>query len=126
MNILILGNGAREMIIKEKLELNNNIIFLTDIKDFNDIYNFCIINFIKLVIPSNEEYLCNGIVDFLLDKDPLILVFGPNKYQSKLEGSKVFSKQIMKNLGIPTANYTIFNKNDIISEYNYKFYIFKG
>ena len=119
MNILILGNGAREMVIKEKLELNNNIIFLTDIKDFNDIYNFCIINFIKLVIPSSEEYLCNGIVDFLLDKDPLILVFGPNKYQSKLEGSKVFSKQIMKNLDIPTANYTIFNKNEIISEYNY-------
>ena len=105
MNILILGNGGRENVLKEKLALTkNDEIFIIDNKNFDDIYNFCLHKNINLVIPSNEEYLCSGIVDFLLEKSTLsnLKVFGPYKSQAKLEGSKLYSKNIMNNLNIPT------------------------
>ena len=103
MNILILGSGAREKIIAEKFSTNHTI-FILDILNFEQIELFCVENKINLVIPSTEDYLCQGIVDYLSTKLS-ILVFGPNKYQSQLEGSKQFSKQLMTTLNIPTAPY---------------------
>ena len=52
-----------------------------------------------------EEPLVKGIVDFL-EKNK-IKVFGPNKFASKLEGSKAFMKNLCKQNDIPTANYRI-------------------
>jgi phosphoribosylamine--glycine ligase/phosphoribosylaminoimidazole synthetase len=101
MNILILGNGAREKVIKEKL-LNNHIVFILDTLNFDYIEEFCREKDIDLVIPGTEDYLCGGIKDYLLCRLQ-ILVFGPNQYQAQIEGSKYFSKQLMQNLDIPTA-----------------------
>lgn len=64
MNILILGSGAREKVIAEKLHANYTVHIL-DTLNFSDIENFCIENKINLVIPSTEDYLCNGIVNYL-------------------------------------------------------------
>ncbi len=107
-NILILGNGAREKIIAEKLYPNK--YFLYDSTDFNDILTFCNNNNIKLVVPSTEYYLCNGIVDFL--KKHNISCFGPSMYAAKIEKSKEFSKNLMNVNNIPTPKAKIFNNKD--------------
>ena len=116
MNILILGKGSRENVIKEKLEIyknNYDKIFIINDEDFINIYNFCIDNSINLVIPSTEEYLCKGIIDYLQEKIPNIYLFGPNKYQSQLEGSKYFCKNAMKDLNIPTPRYNYINMTEL-------------
>ena len=106
LNILVLGNGARENAIYDILSIQcENKIYIKDIDDFYYIKLFCIENNIQLVIPSNEEYLCNGIVDYLQIEIPSIKVFGPNKYQARIEGSKHFSKNLMDILNIPTSSY---------------------
>ena len=109
-NILMLGSGAREEVIKEKLQ--NNLIFSLDTNNFEEIKNFCIEKNIDLVIPSNETFLCNGIVNYLqneLKENTKLQVFGPTREQALIEGSKKYSKNIMTKLNIPTANYTFYN-----------------
>ena len=91
MKILVLGSGAREKTIIEKLSNKHDVCMLY-VLNFLDIRDFCIRRNIELVIPSNEDYLCRGIVDYLSTEIPSIMVFGPNKYQSQIEGSKYFSK----------------------------------
>jgi len=104
MRILILGGGARENVICEKLKTNNNV-FVLNVSDNNKIIQFCINNFIDLVIPSTEDFLCQGIVNEFNQLLPSVKVFGPDKYQSQIEGSKYFSKSLMDSLNIPTAPY---------------------
>ena len=58
-----------------------------------------------MVIPSSEVYLCKGIRDYLEKEINDIMVFGPNKYQSQIEGSKHYSKKLMKELNIPTSDF---------------------
>jgi len=100
--ILILGSGAREKVIREKLRCD---AFILDSTDFDEIKSFVISESITLVIPSTEWYLCKGIKDFLESSVPGVRVFGPDKYQAQIEGSKLFSKILMTNLKIPTAPY---------------------
>ena len=67
---------------------------------------------IELVIVGPEEPLVNGLVDFLIKHK--VKVFGPNKYASRLEGSKAFMKSLCKKNNIPTAEFKICqNKNDV-------------
>ena len=132
INILILGQGAREKVIYEILinESTKNNVYMLDTNFFDDIKNYCIENNIELVIPSTETYLCNGIVDYLTAKLLTIQIFGPNKFQAQLEGSKKFSKCLMQNLNIPTAEFKYFNyqydcikylKTNIITSYVLKY-----
>ena len=62
-------------------------------------------NKINLVVVGPEEPLVKGIVNFLEKNN--IKVFGPNKYASKLEGSKSFMKKICRKYNIPTAKFKI-------------------
>ena len=124
MNILILGNGSRENVIKEKLEIEksekkNIKIFILDDLNFTNIYKFCIENNIDLVIPCNEEYLCKGIVDYLKTNIPNINLFGPNKYQAQLEGSKYFCKNIMNSLNIIKLGFLLINSNKYLKSSNF-------
>ena len=65
-----------------------------------------------MVIVGPEEPLVRGLVDFL-EKNK-VKVFGPNKYASKLEGSKSFVKNLCKYNKIPTADFKICtNKNHV-------------
>lgn len=111
-NILILGNGAREAALEDNFnKFNYNIFKLNpDVttKNFEYIKIFCKENAIDLVVPSTEVYLCEGIKDYLQREIPEINVFGPNKNQAKIEGSKHFSKNLMTELEIPTANFQYF------------------
>ena len=54
--------------------------------------------------------MVDGIVDHLEEKK--IKVFGPNKLASKLEGSKIFTKNLCKQYNIPTANFGIFENKE--------------
>jgi len=122
MNIALIGSGGREhalckklkenSVIKkiicipgnagtDKIALNLNIDFL----NFSRLLKHLKINKIDLVIVGPEEPLVKGIVDFLEKNN--IRVFGPNKYASKLEGSKSFVKKICHKYKIPTAKFSI-------------------
>ena len=61
---------------------------------------------IELLIIGPEQPLVDGIVDYF--QDTKINVFGPNKLASKLEGSKIFTKELCEKYNIPTANFNIF------------------
>ena len=106
-NILILGNGGREQTIMDILYRNNNDINCecSCIESFEKIKEICVKRKIDLVIPSTEVYLCGGIRDYLQKELEDIMVFGPNKYQSQIEGSKYYSKKLMEELEIPTSNF---------------------
>tara|TARA_B100000686_G_C16788816_1_gene977171 strand:+ start:380 stop:1642 length:1263 start_codon:yes stop_codon:yes gene_type:complete len=100
------GNGGTNK-IAENVELNLN--------NFEEIKNFLNEKNIDLTIIGPEEPLVNGIVDYLNLNG--LKVFGPDKFCSKLEGSKIFTKKICELKNIPTANFEIFK--DVNSSLDY-------
>tara|TARA_Y100001970_G_scaffold266706_1_gene355712 strand:- start:1027 stop:2292 length:1266 start_codon:yes stop_codon:yes gene_type:complete len=127
MNIGIIGSGGREHSICRSLLKSNKIKKLfcfpgnggtseiatnvpLDLTNFEEIKDFIFEKKIDLIIVGPEKPLVDGIVDYLEKFN--IKVFGPNSNAAKLEGSKIFTKQICKEYNIPTANFGIF-KNKI-------------
>ena len=130
MNIALIGSGGREhalcqkicqspMINKvfcfpgnagtESIAININI----DFTKFNLLLKKLKKHKIDLVVVGPEQPLVSGMVDFLKKKG--IKVFGPDKYASKLEGSKAFMKKVCKENNIPTASFKVCTKkNDVI------------
>jgi phosphoribosylamine--glycine ligase len=85
-----------------------------DINNFELLKEFINKNNIDIIIIGPEKPLVEGIVDFL-EKNK-IKVFGPNKLASKLEGSKIFTKNLCKKYNIPTAKFGVFeNKEKALS-----------
>jgi len=108
-HILILGNGAREEVVREKLDEDVSVTtYVSSSTNFADICAICNHCKIDIVIPSTEEYLCNGIVDYLSERSSSLKVFGPTKEQARIEGSKQFSKKLMNELDIPTPQFEYF------------------
>lgn len=125
MKILVIGNGAREHAIIDKLNKTNNEIWAypgnpgifdialkTEIpqNNFKAIAEFAINKKIDLVVVGPEQPLADGIVDFLGSRG--ITVFGPSRQASAIESSKAFAKQLMKQFHIPTADFQVFPKNE--------------
>ena len=123
MKVGIIGSGGREHAICENIKNSSKIkkIFCfpgnagtksiaenvdIDLKNFKNIKSFILKNEIDLIIIGPEKPLVDGLVDYLEKFN--IKVFGPNKLASRLEGSKIFTKQICKKFGIPTAKFGIF------------------
>ncbi len=136
MRILIIGSGGREHAIADKIyKQNNNIeIFAApgnggisqiaecvDIKptEFEKLIDFTKTNKIDFTIVGMDEPLVLGIVDEFLKNN--LKIFGPTKKAAQLEGSKSFSKALMKKYHIPTANYEIFDDYNSAAEYDVKF-----
>ena len=88
-----------------------------DLSDFEAVWGFCQEYDIRLLVPGNEDPLVAGITDFIESKASEtgldIVVAGPSKYASQLEGSKDFSKAFMMEAGIPTAAYQTFTANNL-------------
>ena len=127
MRIAIIGSGGREHAICQKVYESKNVekIFCIpgnggtesisenvdiNLSNFEEIKSFLIKKNIDFTIVGPEEPLVNGIVDFL--KKHKLKVFGPDKFCSKLEGSKIFTKKICEIKKIPTANFKIFKDSN--------------
>lgn len=132
MKIMVVGGGGREHAIIKKLKENKNIteIFalpgnggmhndatLVDIgsKDIEKQVEFAKANNIDYAVVAPDDPLVLGAVDALTDAG--IPCFGPNKAAAIIEGSKVFSKNLMKKYNIPTAEYEVFNDLEKALEY---------
>ena len=123
MKILVVGGGGREHAIIKKLKENPNVteIFAcpgnggiakdttcVDIgaKDIPAITDFAVENKIDFCVVAPDDPLVLGCVDALEAKG--IPCFGPTKNAAIIEGSKVFSKNLMQKYNIPTADYAVF------------------
>tara|TARA_B100001741_G_C16549165_1_gene598403 strand:- start:2119 stop:3384 length:1266 start_codon:yes stop_codon:yes gene_type:complete len=134
MKVVIIGSGGREHALcyeikkSEKVEKiycipgNAGTHYIAENIDL-DVSNFALIkkfineNKIDIVIIGPEKPLVEGLVDFLETNN--IKVFGPNKLASKLEGSKIFTKNLCKKYNIPTANFGVFeNKHKALNFLN--------
>ncbi len=125
MRILIIGSGGREHAIAWKLQQSHNVqdIFVApgnggieadniktvDIAADNipALVLFARKNNIDLVVPGPELALTLGIVDAMQEAG--IACFGPDRYCARLEGSKTFSKAVMAQGNVPTAQGAHFN-----------------
>lgn len=132
MKILMIGSGGREhALIKKLLESpkvekiycapgnggiacdaeNVNISAM----DIEGVVNFSKENEIDLVFVAPDDPLAAGMVDALEAEG--IRAFGPKKAAAEIEASKVFSKNLMKKYGIPTADYQVFDNSKDALDY---------
>src|SRR6056300_236834 len=128
MKVGIIGSGGREHAICHSLSKSKKIKKIycfpgnagtaeiaenidINLENFNELKEFVLKRSIDLIIVGPEKPLVEGIVDFLENNQ--IKVFGPNKFASQLEGSKIFTKKLCEKYNIPTAKFGIFkNFND--------------
>ena len=128
MKVGIIGSGGREHAICHSLNKSKKIKKIycfpgnagtaeiaenidLNLENFNELKEFILKCSIDLIIVGPEKPLVEGIVDFLENNQ--IKVFGPNKFASQLEGSKIFTKKLCEKYNIPTAKFGIFkNFND--------------
>ena len=124
MKVMVIGGGGREHAIIKKLRESSEITELyalpgnggiasdavcVDIgaKDIAAQVKFAVENKIDYAVVAPDDPLCLGAVDELTAAG--IPCFGPDKRATIIEGSKVFSKNLMKKYGIPTAAYEVFD-----------------
>lgn len=132
MKILVVGGGGREHAVIKKIKENKEVteIFAlpgnggmasdatcVDIKatDIDKIVAFAVENSVDYAIVTPDDPLVLGCVDALEEKN--IPCFGPRKNAAIIEGSKVFSKNLMKKYNIPTAAYEVFTDPEKALEY---------
>ncbi len=127
MNILVIGSGGREHAVIKAIKKNPSVETIyclpgnggiaadatcVDIgaKDLDGIVKFATENAIDYAIVTPDDPLVLGCVDALSAVG--IPCFGPDKKAAIIEGSKAFSKNLMKKYHIPTAAYEIFDDMD--------------
>ena len=132
MKIMVVGGGGREHAIIKKIKENKNVDKIyalpgnggisadaecIEIKatDIEKIVDFAVANSIDYAVVAPDDPLVLGAVDALEAKG--IPCFGPRANAAIIEGSKVFSKDLMKKYGIPTAEYEVFNDINAALEY---------
>lgn len=119
--VLVLGSGAREHALayrlSEEAEVHvapgnggtgdvavNHRVQATDIEGVVQLARSLAVD---LVVVGPEAPLVSGVVDALADVG--IPAFGPSAAAARLEGSKVFSKELMAERGVPTADFAVFD-----------------
>lgn len=132
MNIIVIGSGGREHAIIKKIKENpkiKNIYVLPgnggisqdaicvniNAKDIDKIVDFAARNKIDYAVVAPDDPLVLGAVDALNKIG--VPCFGPDKAAAIIEGSKVFSKNLMKKYNIPTARYEVFSDADAALKY---------
>ena len=132
MRVLVVGNGGREhaiiqsikksKLVKEIFALSGNggiaadaTLVDIDVKNVEKIADWAEQNKIDFAIVAPDDPLVLGAVDLIEAKG--IRCFGPNKAAAIIEGSKIFSKNLMKKYGIPTADYQTFSNKDDALKY---------
>ena len=124
MKILMLGSGGREHALIRKLKESPRVkevicapgnggiscdaqCFPVSVMDKQGVIDLARREEVDLVFVAPDDPLAAGMVDALNAAG--IRAFGPNAAAARIEGSKVFSKNLMKKYGIPTASYAVFD-----------------
>ncbi|KAK1963324.1 phosphoribosylamine-glycine ligase [Colletotrichum sublineola] len=129
LRILLLGSGGREHALawhfsqaefveaifvvpgnpgtQDLTPKTSNAVIIFETDNFSPVLSFVKESCINLVVPTQENHLMSGIVDFFLEAN--VCCFGPSSLSARLEGSKVFSKAFMNRHSIPTAKYEAFD-----------------
>ncbi|MBI5023929.1 MAG: phosphoribosylamine--glycine ligase [Candidatus Omnitrophica bacterium] len=124
MKVLIIGSGGREHVLAWKLRKSPlvkeiycapgnggiaSIAQCVDIEatDIERLAAFAREKKIDLTVVGPEAPLVAGIVDIFEQKN--LKIFGPTRKAARLEGSKVFAKEFMRKLNIPTAPFKVFD-----------------
>ena len=132
MKLMVVGGGGREHAIIKKLKENPAVEVIYALpgnggmvsdavctgigaKDIDAIVAFAKENAIDFAVVAPDDPLVLGAVDAL--EEIGIPCFGPKKDAAIIEGSKVFSKNLMKKYGIPTAAYEVFDNMDAALKY---------
>ncbi|AUS97552.1 phosphoribosylamine--glycine ligase [Clostridium thermosuccinogenes] len=132
MKILVVGSGGREHALVWKIAQsplvdkiycapgNGGIASIAEcvpIKamDIEKIVQFSLDKSLDMVVVAPDDPLAAGMVDAL--EEAGIRAFGPTKKAAIIEGSKSFSKALMKKYGIPTAEYEVFDNSRDAVEY---------
>lgn len=135
MRILVIGRGGREHTIIWALKKSPSVkevycapgnagiaqiaeCVAIDEHSFDELGQFAMDHAIDLVVVGPEDPLFAGAVDFFEAKG--IPVFGPRKNAAIIEGSKVFTKDLMKKYDIPTAAYESFDEYAAARDYLHK------
>ena len=132
MKVMVVGGGGREHAIIKKLKENKHITEIFALPGNGGIAaDATCVNIGAKDIEAQVEFAKNNGIDFAVvaPDDPLVLgavdaleavgvkCFGPRKNAAVIEGSKVFSKNLMKKYGIPTAEYETFTDMNKALEY---------
>lgn len=132
MKIMVVGGGGREHAIIKKLKENKTVEKIYALpgnggiaadaecvnigaKDIKAITEFAVENKIDYAVVAPDDPLVLGAVDSL--EAAGIPCFGPKANAAIIEGSKIFSKNLMKKYGIPTAAYEVFDKKEDALKY---------
>ncbi len=124
MKLMVIGGGGREHAIIKKLRENPDVERIYALPgnggiaadaecvpigatDIDAIVQFALEHAIDYAVVAPDDPLVLGAVDRL--EQAGIPAFGPHKAAAVIEGSKVFSKNLMKKYGIPTAQYEVFD-----------------
>lgn len=127
MKIMVVGGGGREHAIIKKLKENPTVTEIYALpgnggiaadavcvpigaKEIDRITAFAVEHRIDYAVVAPDDPLVLGAVDALEANG--IPCFGPRANAAILEGSKVFSKNLMKKYGIPTARYEVFDRTE--------------
>ncbi len=132
MKIMVVGGGGREHAIIKKIKENKDVekiyalpgnggmakdaeLVNIGATDIEKAVKFAVENKIDYAVVAPDDPLVLGMVDALEEKG--IPCFGPRKNAAIIEGSKVFSKDLMKKYNIPTAQYEVFTDADEALKY---------
>lgn len=124
MKLLMIGSGGREHALIRKLKESPRVekiycapgnggiscdaaCVAVSAMDIEGVVAFSKAHQIDLVFVAPDDPLAAGMVDALEAEG--IRAFGPSKVAAEIESSKVFSKNLMKKYGIPTARYEVFD-----------------
>lgn len=132
MKLMVIGGGGREHAIIKSLKKNPEVTEIFALpgnggiakdatcvpigaKEIDKIVEFAKENAIDYAVVAPDDPLVLGCVDELNKVG--VPCFGPTKDAAIIEGSKVFSKNLMKKYGIPTAKYEVFTDMDAALDY---------
>ena len=125
MKLLVVGGGGREHAIIKKLRENPEVETIYALpgnggiaadavcvpqigaKDISAIVDFAVEHQVDFAVVAPDDPLALGCVDALHEAG--IPCFGPDAKAARIESSKVFSNNLMKKYGIPTADYQVFH-----------------
>ncbi len=127
VDVLLVGGGGREHALAWKLKQSPRIgkLYIAPgnggtqnlgenvpigVMEFEKLADFATEKKVHLTIVGPDDPFVGGIVDVFKQRG--LRVWGPSKAAAQIEGSKAFSKQLMRDAGIPTADFSVFTNYD--------------